>query len=279
MQPIIMRMRNVFSSLFSRRQMVRLGIYGEPNTGKTTLANKISMDWLGEPVGSVSEIPHETRTIQRKEKIEINVGKKKLNMNLLDMPGLATHVDYQEFMRFAVPSSQEAMTVQQLLKSMKVPELKMVAGAKQLSATGKKSAIVQSLEPNLEKQELLSLMKQFSIKPKSKKKKFSTTDAKGRAKEATEGIIEAIKWLDKVDTVLVVMDSTKDPYTQVNIMLIGNLKLKKIPIVIVANKTDLPNSNISTIEEAFPDHPVVPISALTGDNLDFLYETIANNSK
>lgn len=279
MQPLILRVRGIFSSMFGRRRTIRLGIYGEPNTGKTTLANKISMDWLGEPVGSVSEIPHETRTIQKKEKVEINVGKKKLSMNLLDMPGLATHVDYQEFMRFAVPSSQEQMTVQQILKSMKVQELKMVAGAKKISAKGKKSVLVQTLEPNFERKELMDLMEQFSIKPKARKKKFSTTDAKGRAKEATEGIIEAIKWLDKVDTVLVVMDSSKDPYTQVNIMLIGNLKLKKIPIVIVANKTDLPNSNISSIEEAFPDHPVVPISALTGDNLDNLYETIATHSK
>jgi len=265
--------------MFGRRRLIRLGIYGEPNTGKTTLANKISMDWLGEPVGIVSEIPHETRTIQKKEKIEINVGKKKLSMNVLDMPGLATHVDYQEFMKFSLSGSTENMTVQQLLNSMKVQELKMVAGAKQLSVKGKKSVIIQSMEPNLERQELLELMKQFSISPKIKKKKITTIDAKGRAKEATEGIIEAIKWLDKVDTVLVVMDSSKDPYTQVNIMLIGNLKLKKIPIVIVANKTDLPNSNVSTIEEAFPDNPVVPISALTGDNLESLYETIATHSK
>ena len=275
----LFRIRGIFSSIFGQRKTVRLGIYGEPNTGKTTLANKISMDWLGETVGTVSEIPHETRVIQRKEKVEVKVGKKKLSMNLLDMPGLATHVDYQEFLKFTVPTTPEAMTVQQILKSMKVQELKMIAGAKQLSLKGKKSSIIENLEPNLEKAELLGLMGQFSIKPKIKKKKYTATDAKSRAKEATEGIIEAIKWLDKVDTVLVVMDSSKDPYTQVNIMLIGNLKLKKIPIIIVANKTDLPKSNIANIEEAFPDHPVVPISALKGDNLDALYETIATHSK
>ena len=279
MQTFILRVRGIFSSMFGQKKTVRLGIYGEPNTGKTTLANRISMDWLGEAVGTVSEIPHETRTIQRKEKVEVKVGKKKLMMNLLDMPGLATHVDYQEFMKFALPSATEAMTVQQLLSSMKVPDLKMIAGAKQLPATGKKSSIIEGIEPNLEKEELLALMNQFSIKPKTTKKKISKEDARGRAKEATEGIIEAIKWLDKVDTVLVVMDSTKDPYTQVNIMLIGNLKLKKIPIVIVANKTDLPKSDTSGIQDAFPDHPVVSISALTGDNLDHLYETIATHSK
>ena len=74
------------------------------------------------------------------------------------------------------------------------------------------------------------------------------------------------------------MDSSKDPLTQVNIMLVGQLEAKNIPIVIVANKTDLPKSNIAAIEEAFPQHPVVPISAQTGSNLDNLYITIADHS-
>ena len=271
--------RSFFLNLFGGSKSVRLGIYGETNTGKTTLANKICMDWIGEPMGSVSQIPHETRSIQKKEKVEVKVGRKKLNLNLLDMPGLATRVDYQEFMKFALAPTPENLNTDQLLKALKANDLKLLAGAKKLSPSGNKAALVKRLDAELEKKELLSLIEQFSLKLKIKSKKINTLDAKKRAKEATEGIIEAIKWLDKVDTVLVMLDSTRDPYTQVNLMLIGNLRMKKIPIVIVANKTDLPNANVSQIEEAFPEHPVVPISALKGDNLETLYTTIANHSR
>jgi len=141
-----------FRSIFRRRKIIRLGLYGPPNAGKTTLANKISMDWTGEPVGKVSEIPHETREVQKKEMVVVRSGNKKIIMNILDMPGIATKIDYEDFMKFGM----------------------------------------------------------------------SKKDAQKRAKEATKGVIEAIKWLENVDTALVVMDSTKDPYTQVNITIIGN---------------------------------------------------------
>lgn len=64
-----------FRNIFKRKKVIRLGFYGPPNVGKTTLANKISMDWAGEPIGKVSEIPHETRTVQKKERIIIWHGK------------------------------------------------------------------------------------------------------------------------------------------------------------------------------------------------------------
>ncbi|MEM5882906.1 MAG: GTPase, partial [Candidatus Aenigmatarchaeota archaeon] len=91
--------RNFFDwilGLFGQKKNIRLGIYGETNVGKTTLANRISLDWTGEEVGKVSEIPHETRSVQKKEKIEIKLkNNKKIILNLLDMPGLATKVDYR----------------------------------------------------------------------------------------------------------------------------------------------------------------------------------------
>ena len=52
---------------------------------------------------------------------------------------------------------------------------------------------------------------------------YPEQEAKERAKEATKGIIEAIKWLDDVTGVLLVMDSNRGPLTQVNITIIGNL--------------------------------------------------------
>ena len=202
-----MNLRGFFDwllSLFRRRRNIRLGIYGEVNVGKTTLANRISLDWTGEKVGKVSEIPHETRTIQKKEKIEIKLNKKKIILNLLDMPGLATKIDYKKFLKYGL----------------------------------------------------------------------SKRAAKKRAREATDGVIEAIKWLSNVDAVLAVMDATRDPLTQVNITLLGNLEARKIPVIIVANKIDLKRAKPKAIREAFPQYPVVEVSALKGKNMNALYEAL-----
>ena len=59
-------------NLFGKKKHIKLGLYGPPNAGKTTLANRICQDWLGEEMGTVSNIPHETREIQIKEKINNN---------------------------------------------------------------------------------------------------------------------------------------------------------------------------------------------------------------
>ena len=197
------------SSLFGMRKSIRLGIYGSVNVGKTTLANKIAKDWTGEEVGKASEIPHETRFVQRKEKVEIKHKNKKLMINLLDMPGLATKIDFKDFIKYGM----------------------------------------------------------------------SKKAAKKRAREATDGVIEAIKWLNNVDTVLAVMDSTQDPLTQVNITLLGNLEARRIPVIIVANKIDKKKSKPDLIRDAFPQYPVVELSALKGHNMDNLYEAIAKHSR
>ncbi|MGB9635204.1 MAG: Era-like GTP-binding protein [Candidatus Micrarchaeia archaeon] len=199
----------IINSIFGKKKSISLGLYGAPNAGKTTLANKISMDWLGEPVGKVSEIPHETRVVQKKEKINMKVNGRSLNMNLLDMPGISTKVDYRDFLEYGL-SKEEART---------------------------------------------------------------------RAKEATKGIIEAIKWLENVDAALVVMDSTEDPYTQVNITILGNLEARNIPIILVANKTDLPKSNVKRIQDAFPQYPLVAVSAKEGENMERLYAAIFERVK
>ncbi len=193
-----------FVKIFKRKKQIQLGFYGAVNAGKTTLANKISMDWLGTEVGKVSEIPHETREVQKVENIVVDTNNGSLNMNIVDMPGIATQVDFKRFKKFGMKKEE----------------------------------------------------------------------AKERAKEATKGIIEAIKWLDNVDAVLVVMDSVADPYTQVNVTIIGNLEARGIPAIIVANKIDVKKAKPANIENAFPQHLVVPISASTGENLDKLYESI-----
>jgi len=203
------KLLGLLARLFGKKKVIRLGFYGPPNAGKTTLANKISIDWTGEPVGTVSEVPHETRAVQKKERVVVRTNGKRIEMNILDMPGIATKIDFEEFV-------EHGMTVE---------------------------------------------------------------EAQKRAKEATKGVIEAIKWLENVDTALVILDSTLDPYTQVNITIIGNLEARSIPVIIVANKNDLDDADIDRIREAFPQHPVVEVSAKTGKNIDELYKAISKHSR
>ncbi len=192
------------SGLFKKKKIIKLGIYGPPNAGKTSIANKICQDWLGQEMGSVSPIPHETREICIKEKIEIKSGSKSLTFNLVDTPGIATKIDYEDFLR-------------------------------------------------------------YKINPKV---------AKDRAKEATKGVIEAIKWLDNMDAVIVVLDSTKNPYSQVNITILGNLAARNIPVLVAANKIDLRKANVKKVEAAFPQYEVMGISALKGHNFDDFYKSL-----
>ncbi len=190
-----------------KKKKARIGIYGPPNAGKTTLANRIVRDWTGDAMGSVSNIPHETRRARRREGVTINSNGSSVTLDIIDTPGLATKIDFHDFMAYGM----------------------------------------------------------------------NEEDSKRRAKEATEGVIEAVKWLDDLDGVILVMDATEDPYTQVNVTVIGNMEARKLPLLIAANKIDLPNSSPSRIHTAFPQHPLVPISALEGQNIDLLYKEIAEH--
>ncbi len=196
--------RRLFSGFFKKKGEVKLGFYGPPNAGKTSLANRICQDWLGEDLGGVSKIPHETREVQFKEKVYIEKDGKRIEFKLIDTPGIATKVDFEDFLRFGL------------------------------------------------------------------KKK----EAQDRAKEATQGIIESIKWLDDMDAVIVVIDASSNPYSQVNITIIGNLLARKIPVLIVANKIDLRKADIKKVQNAFPEYEVIGISAKNGDNINEFYEAL-----
>ncbi|MEK6918866.1 MAG: Era-like GTP-binding protein [Nanoarchaeota archaeon] len=198
-----------FSSIFASKKGISLGFYGPPNAGKSSLANKICKDWTGEEMSSVSKIPHETRNVQIKEKVDIEYEGKKLTLKLVDTPGIATKIDYEDFLKFGM----------------------------------------------------------------------NKKDAQVRAKEATQGIVESIKWLDDVDLVIVVLDSTQNPYSQVNITIIGNLIARKIPVLIVGNKIDLKKSDIRRVESAFPEYDVVGISARSGKGMKEFYELLFKLAK
>ena len=205
----MMKLLTKFFGIFKKRSNLKIGFYGPPNAGKTSLANLLCMDWTGEELGSVSEVPHETRHVQFKEKVEIEHKGKKMVLKIVDTPGIATKIDYEDFLGFGI--------------------------AKQ--------------------------------------------DAKKRAKEATQGIIEAIKWLDDVDAVVIVLDSAENPYSQVNLTIIGNLLARKIPVLVVANKIDLRKANVKKIEAAFPEYPVVGISAKKAMNMSEFYDALFKLTK
>ena len=101
-------------------------------------------------------------------------------------------------------------------------------------------------------------------------------DAIERSREATEGVAEAMHWLrEDIEGVIYVLDSTEDPLIQVNTMLIGIIESRDLPVLILANKIDLEDSDIERVREAFPQHDVVELSALEGDNMDEVYDKIA----
>ncbi|WFN35409.1 Era-like GTP-binding protein [Methanogenium sp. S4BF] len=197
------RLSRFLNAFFKKRQS-RIGIYGPPNAGKTTLSNRIVRDWTGDALGPVSEIPHETRRARRKEGITIsNQNGNTVTIDIVDTPGVTTKIDYQEFIEYGMEKD----------------------------------------------------------------------DAVKRAREATEGVAEAMHWLrEDIDGVIYMLDSTLDPFTQVNIMLVGIIESRNLPVIIVANKIDLPDASASAIRKAFPQHPVIPVSGLEGNNMEELYE-------
>jgi len=201
--------KRMFLAIFKRKSNIRIGFYGPPNAGKTSLANRICKDWTGEEIGTVSKIPHETRNVQFKEKVEISYKGKKIIFKLVDTPGITTKIDYEDFLKYGLDKKESQQ----------------------------------------------------------------------RAKEATQGVIESIKWLDDMDAVIVVLDSTQNPYSQVNITIIGNLVARKIPVLIVGNKVDMKKSDLKRTEAAFPEYEVVGISAKYGKNMDEFYESLFKLAK
>lgn len=200
-------LRSWLDGLFGKSN-VKIGIYGPPNAGKTTLGNRIVRDWAGDVMGPVSEIPHETRRARKKKSITVESEGHSLSLDVVDTPGIATKVDFNEFVE----------------------------------------------EHDLEE-----------------------GDARRRAKEATEGVIEAIRWLDDVEGVVLVMDSAEDPFNQINVTILGNLEARNLPILIAANKIDREDASPAKLKSAFPQHPVVPVSALTGYNIDQFYESMVKH--
>ncbi|MCX6708422.1 MAG: GTP-binding protein, partial [Candidatus Woesearchaeota archaeon] len=82
-----------------------------------------------------------------------------------------------------------------------------------------------------------------------------------------------------VDTVLVVLDGTQDPYSQVNVTIIGNLQARNIPVLICANKADLKKCKVKKVQSAFPQYEVLGISAKYGKNIEQLYEKLFELAK
>jgi small GTP-binding protein len=198
---------NLFG-LFASGEPKVIGIYGPPNAGKTTLANRICNDWTGDAVGPESPVPHETRRVRKKDGVVIEQDDKKVTIDIVDTPGVETKVDYHEFEEYEMEED----------------------------------------------------------------------DAIRRSREATEGISEGMYWLrEDIDGVIYVLDSSRDPITQVNSMLIGIIESRNIPVLILANKIDLKGSDVEAIRETFDQHETIELSALDGNNMDEVYAKIAEH--
>lgn len=182
-----------------------MGIYGSPNAGKTTLANAMLRDYTGEVMGTVSEVPHETRRVLTKQEVIMKTDQGTLIVDVMDTPGLASKVNAMDF------------------------------------------ELMYNMEPDA---------------------------AAKRADEARIGIVEAIEALDTLDGMLLVLDAADDPLQQVNQVLLTHVQARKLPMIIVANKVDLPNADVGRLQKMFQRHTVVGISAKTGENLDVLYEKL-----
>ena len=76
------------------------------------------------------------------------------------------------------------------------------------------------------------------------------------------------------NAVTIVLDATKDPYSQVNITIVGNLAARDIPVLLVANKVDLKKADIKKIQAAFPQYDVVGISAKYGRKIQDFYDAL-----
>jgi GTP-binding protein Era len=191
------------------KKNLRVGIYGPPNSGKTSLANRVIADCIGGAGWAVSTIPHETRHVYGMDEIVLKHGKRKLTIDLFDMPGISTkeelHTDcFDEFLKASI--NEEEATL--------------------------------------------------------------------RLMEATEGIAESIRWMRKIDSAIVILDSRLNPYTKVNALLLGILKAHGVNTIIAANKIDLSEAKPERIEKAMHKYPVVRISATEGTNMDKLYEAV-----
>lgn len=201
------------SQIFGRKKAFKLAVYGAPNGGKTSLANRISLEWTGKEIGRASEIPHETRKVSVMREVEVRANGKTLTFDLIDVPGI---------------SAKDDLT------------------GKHLDAFHKY---------------------------------MSKSDAKVRMHEAIEGVKQAVKILGEIDSAILVLDSADDPYNPINSLIIGALEANDVPFIIVANKTDLKQSDMALIRAVYSDYTIVPLSVEKDKNIDALYHALADHHK
>lgn len=105
---------------------------------------------------------------------------------------------------------------------------------------------------------------------------FEEDDAVRRSREAAQGIGEAMRWLrEEIDGVLYVLDSTKDPINDVDHLVTGIIEENDTPVLVLANKIDLEGSDVERIRKTYPEFEVVEMSAKEGNNIDEVYDKIA----
>jgi len=107
---------------------------------------------------------------------------------------------------------------------------------------------------------------------------LSKNQMEKRRQKAAMGVIDAIKWMDKMHVALFMLDAANDIGYE-NVLLLENFRLRKIPFIVVANKTDLRKANIDKIKERYPGHKIIGISAQKGHNMDEFYKSVVETVK
>jgi len=178
-----------------------IGVFGPPNSGKTTLINRILNDIGLEELGKVSPVPHETRKVKSRKGVKLKVGRLTLDFEVMDTPGVSEKIDPDMFSEYGMKGHGASL----------------------------------------------------------------------RTVEAVNGVVESIKAIESVDGALVVVDALADGVDDMTRMLVNNLEFAGKKVLIVVNKMD-ESSDVSFVQEAFPDYNLILISAKTGWNVEELYK-------
>ncbi|OON97158.1 MAG: GTPase CgtA [Epulopiscium sp. Nele67-Bin005] len=176
-------------------------------------------------------------------------------------------------------------------------ELKMIAdvGLVGFPNVGKSTllSMVSNAQPKIANYHFTTLAPNLGVVSNKYGKKFVMADIPGLIEGASEGVglgHDFLRHVERTKVIVHVVDASgsesRDPLEDIltissEIDAYNPEILKDKPQVIAANKTDIPEAwdNIDKLKKYFEEDrgiPVVPISAVSNDNLQVLLETIGN---
>ena len=172
-------------------------------------------------------------------------------------------------------------------------ELKVLAdvGLVGFPSVGKSTllSVISASKPKIAAYHFTTLAPNLGVVKLKDNRSFVMADLPGLIEGAAEGIGLGLKFLrhaerTKIIAHVVDMGSSegRDPISDFQIINTEiqkyGKKLAKKPMVVLANKMDLPGSedNLAKFKEKYPDTLVIPISAMYQQNIDEAMETLMN---